>query len=237
MLEICDIHSHFLPGMDDGSKSAEEAVRMLKTAYDQGIRYMVATPHYYPEETVASFLQRREQSAKELAERMIQEKDPLPQIVLGAEVSYYSGISRETCLNQLCLGNSRYLLLELPFFQWDRSVLRELYTLGSVQGITPILAHIERYLDLQSEGLIRALLDMDVLLQMNASYASRGKGKKMLKNGMVDLLGSDCHNMTHRPPNLGLAISHLQGKKMKDTLARISAFSREIFTQATKEER
>ena len=112
--EICDIHGHFLPGMDDGSASVAESMQMLEMAASQGISHMCATPHYYPVETVDEFLVRRNESFRQLARAMAASGKKLPKIRPGAEVAYRQGIGNADNLEKLCLGESNYLLLELP---------------------------------------------------------------------------------------------------------------------------
>ena len=230
---ICDVHTHILPGMDDGCKTPEESLSVLRAARAQGIRQIFATPHYYAPEPVEQFLRRREAAAQLLRRHMTPAE---PEICLGAEVAFYSGMSRDAHLEKLCLGASRYLLLELPFEPWSSDVRRELRNLCSIRGITPILAHIERYIPLQSSAALGEVLEMDVLVQMNAGYllrfGSRRKACQLLKSGTVQLLGSDCHNMTHRPPNLGPAVSYLEKKGMTGVLARGAELSSHIFAQA-----
>lgn len=231
------MHGHFLPGMDDGCKTVEESLRVLKSSYAQGIHRMFATPHYYPVESVDTFLERRERAAAALERRMTLERAPLPQVCLGAEVAYRSGIDYEEDLEKLCLGSSRYLLLELPFSKWSSEVARGIQNICS-RGITPVLAHIERYLDIQSRSAVGEILELKVLVQMNGETllrpSTRRKGRKLLKDGVVQLLGSDCHNMTTRPPNLGEALAYLREKRMDDILEQIAADSQVIFTEAAE---
>ncbi len=236
MFNICDLHGHFLPGMDDGCKTVEESLQVLQSSYAQGIGQMFATPHYYPVETVEAFLERRQAAYDRLMEHLADCRVPFPEICLGAEVAYRTGISREEDLDKLCLGKSRYLLLELPFRRWDSNVVRDIQIICSTRNITPILAHIERYLDLQTRDSLDSVLEQDVLVQMNAGnflrFGSRRTAVKLLKNGVVQLLGSDCHNMTTRPPNLGQALEYLQKHGIKDVLQSVGDFSMQIFDEA-----
>lgn len=233
---ICDLHGHFLPGMDDGCKNPEESIQVLKSAYEQGIDKMFATPHYYPVETVQVFLKRRDTAHQLLHERMEREDGMLPEICMGAEVAYRPGLSHEEDLEQLCLGHSRYLLLEMPFRKWNSDMIRDVGNIISSRGIIPILAHIERYLPYQSTDALGKILDLHLLAQMNAEtllqLKSRRQGRTMLKNGIVQLLGSDCHNMTNRSPNLGPAIAYLQKKGMDTVLEDIASLSQRIFAEA-----
>lgn len=237
MERICDLHGHFLPGMDDGCKRVEESVQVLQSSFRQGIARVFATPHYYPVEPVEQFLRRREESVSRLEEYIrSQGIEDIPQIFLGAEVAYRPGISHQEGLEKLCLGNSRYLLLEMPFARWGKAEEREVRNLCVSGGVTPVLAHIERYIGQQDRGTLERILGMDVLVQMNAEYllrcSTRREGRKLLRNGTVQLLGTDCHNMTTRQPNLGKALEYLRKKGMDDVLANIAGLSDEIFREA-----
>ncbi len=227
---ICDFHSHLLPAMDDGCKTAHESVSALKSAYAQGVRTQFLTPHYYPVETVDAFLHRRQASAESLNAVMEKEKEPLPQIYFGAEVAYHPGLVNLEGLEKLCLEGSRYLLLELPFSAWGNEIVRDVYNICNIRGVVPILAHIERYLGFQNKKQLKAMLSQDVLVQMNAEFLlnwrTRAKALSLLKNGSVQLLGSDCHNLTSRPHNLGSAVQLLQKKhpQLVSAIAQHSAY-------------
>lgn len=237
MDRICDLHGHFLPGMDDGCKTPQEALQVLRSSYQQGIRRVFATPHYYPVEPVERFLERREASVRQLEEYIRSQGEVLlPQICLGAEVAYRPGLSYEEQLGKLCLGSSRYLLLEMPFTKWGKAEEREVRNICSAGGVTVILAHIERYIDHQDRNTLEWILGQDVLAQMNAEYllrfSTRREGRKLLRNGTVQLLGTDCHNMTTRQPKLGEALAYLSKKGMDRELEHIARFSDEIFREA-----
>ena len=238
---FCDLHSHILPGMDDGCQSVGEAVQLLRASYEQGIRKICATPHYYPVESVEEFLVRRDAAQQELYKALEKVTLPVPQLCMGAEVASRPGICYQEDLNKLCIGQSQYLLLEMPFHKWGEEVIRTVRGISNVRGITPILAHIERYLPMQDKEILERLLDQEILVQMNAArllhFSSRGQARRLLSNGTVQLLGSDCHNNSSRPQNLGQAVLYLQKKGMEDVLEEISRRSRRIFREATGEKK
>ena len=157
MYDICDIHCHILPGMDDGCRSVEESAQVMQLSLAGGVTKMVATPHYDPNEPVEQFLARREESEQTLRQYLAEQKLDVPDFCCGAEVAYIQGISQMEGLERLCLGNSRYLLLELPRTVWTGEVVRDLDNLH-LRGMIPILAHMERYLHTQSKTLIAQLL-------------------------------------------------------------------------------
>lgn len=230
-----DLHCHVLPGIDDGCKNSEESVGVLRASAAQGVCGIIATPHYYPRETIGNFLKRRSEAVQRLRQRMQSEEDELPGLCYGAEVAYHSGLVYEEQLELLCLGKSHYLLLELPFSQWSPAVLRDVHKLNGL-GITPVIAHIERYIKLQSPKVIEELLDSDVLIQMNAE-ALQGKWKghnarKMLQKGQIHVLASDSHNLTSRPPNLGAITAQLARGTLKEVLETVRWQNESIFAAA-----
>lgn len=235
-LGLCDLHCHVLPGMDDGCRSVEESIRVMEESAKQGIGAIMATPHYYPRETVANFARRRHAAYKLLDEKLKENQNRVPVLNLGAEVAYYNGIVYEEHLDQLCFGKSNYMLLEMPFAKWSSSVLADVWKLGSMRNIRIIIAHLERYLKLQDKKTINQLLDMDVMVQMNAEYIlgfwTKRKAAYMLKKGVVQVLGSDSHNMEQRSPNLGAACKQLVQMGMDDVLEEIKETNSEIFLES-----
>lgn len=229
-----DIHSHFLPEIDDGCQNSAESLCVLETMKQQGVEIAAATPHYYSTESVEEFLLRRELALYKLMNE-VEEKEAMeriPQICLGAEVAYRNGIAQEKHLRSLCYGWTDYLLLELPFAKWNSHLLREIEMITRVQGITPVIAHFERYDYLQDKGLLRELLEMDILLQMNSDYVlsrfTARKARRRIRKGLVQVLGSDCHNMTTRPPNLNQAVGYLHSKGMEKELEELRDIARHI---------
>lgn len=217
---MIDVHSHVLPGIDDGCKSVEESLAMLRASARQGIRCVAATPHFYPmENSPERFLARRKAAADRLREAW---EPGLPKLLLGAEVYFFEGISRVEELDMLALGG-RLLLLEMPFGPWTGRMISEAAALCGRRGLTVVLAHIERYFRWQPKELWDELLDMGLLAQCNAGFfldwKTRRKARRMLAEGRIHLLGSDAHNMTSRPPRLGEALT-LIGETGRQTLER-----------------
>lgn len=237
--EYYDMHCHVLPGMDDGCKQCQESAKVLEKSFQQGIKGLAATPHYYPQETVSHFLRRRQKAFDKLQEYLEIKNVNSPEICLGAEVAYHSGLINETDINKLCYGNSSFLLLEMPFMKWQSNVLRDVQGFRSMHGITPVIAHLERYLKIQDKSVIEELLGFDVIVQMNAGYIIDFWGwhqaKKMLQNGTVQILGSDCHGLSKRPPNLGMAMDRLKKKGFEDCINEINDLSCRIFNAALYE--
>lgn len=232
---MIDFHTHILPKMDDGSRGTEESLRMLREESSQGVSAVVLTPHYYAEkEKPERFLERRAASEQRLSDVIGEsgEKDRLPQLFVGAEVKMFAGVSSLELLTELVIRGTRYILLEMPFEPWPESVFRELNAIKA-RGLFPIIAHVERYLSLQKRtDNIERLMDSDVLIQCNAEFFLQGfksrKAFSFLKEDKVQLLGSDCHNLTSRPPNLGEALVLIRRKLGEDTVSRIEHRSRKV---------
>ena len=233
-----DLHCHVLPNMDDGSQSRHESLWMLRESYAQGVRGIAATPHFYPPESVRRFVLRREEAYQRLMEYVAarDEPIPIPRLCLAAEVAYRPGLVYEDDLEQLCYGKSRYLLLEMPFRPWSTAVIQNVAYLCEKRRIRPVLAHLERFLPYEDEGLVRELLELDVVVQMNAGFLLRretgGVARAMLREGMFQVLGSDSHNHDRRPPNLGFAIRALEEEGEHDLLRRVQEDNRTIFAAA-----
>ncbi len=202
---MIDIHSHVLPCVDDGSKSVKESILMLRASAEQGVSEIVATPHFYPDETGPErFLSRRNAAADRLLGVW---QDGFPKLRLGAEVYYFEGISMTDEIDALRIEGTELLLLEMPFMTWSERMIRDIKELNRRRGSTVLLAHIERYLRYQSGDVLDELIDSGVLMQSNAEFflkwSTRKKACRMLRNGRIHLLGSDCHNMKSRPPVIG----------------------------------
>jgi protein-tyrosine phosphatase len=223
---VIDLHSHILPGMDDGSQSIEESLALIRMQAEQGIRIVVATPHFLANsESVDSFLARREKAALHLQEALPAD---MPAIRLGAEVRYYEGISRLEGLSKLRIENSKLLLLEMPMMRWSESILRELCELASRSRLKLVLAHVERYLSFQDPSAIDRLCENGVLLQANASFflslCTRHKALLLLKKGYLHFVGSDCHGIGFRPPKIGKAFAVIEKKFGKTYLLQMNEY-------------
>jgi len=211
---MIDFHSHILPRMDDGSKSVEESLKLLNELKAQGVTKVAATPHFYAEkESVDSFLGRRAAAFDNLKAEL---NGDLPEVILGAEIRYYQGISKLEGLKTLQLASSGILLIEMPFSRWTEYTVNEIINIASNGDITVVLAHIERYMRYGNKKSIERIADSGVLIQSNAEYflspLTSRKALRLLYNGFIQLIGTDCHNMTSRRPNMDKAITKITKK-------------------------
>lgn len=227
---MIDMHSHILPGIDDGSQSVEESLALLTCLREQGVQTVVATPHFYADrDDPERFLSRREEARA----RLEWGEAELPRILLGAEVAYFDGMCHSAELTRLQVGNSGLLLVEMPFVAWTQRMITEVTQLPLLTGLTPVLAHVERYRRRdQLPKYRRQLLEQGILFQCNAepflSMKERRWVLSQLKKGCIHFLGSDAHNLTVRPPKMEQAAAVITQKLGKDALNRLTAFSQEL---------
>ncbi len=223
---MIDIHTHVLPGIDDGSRDLEETTELLTEEKAHGVTTVVATPHFYAQKTsVSAFLDKRE-AAWEKTRTWIETQEGMPKILKAAEVYFFPGMGRASALPSLTIEGTDVLLLEMPFAQWTGSVYEEVKDIIEKQKMTVLLAHLERFYQYQKDkSILNAVLDLPVCLQINAGslleWGSRRLDKKILQTGLPVVLGSDCHNMRHRRPNLPEGREMIRKKWGADVLARM----------------
>ena len=225
-----DFHSHVLPAMDDGSKSVAQSLAMLEQAGQQGTSVMVATPHFYAEnEAPASFLERRSAAAEQLLSGGYDPRKH-PRLLLGAEVAYFPGIGRCEDLAKLTIAGTHVILIEMPFRPWTQTMLDDLYSIQVNLELIPVLAHIERYPDMRSKTMIKTMIHRGILLQINASmadkYWARRCAMRLLMRGEVQLLGSDCHNLTTRQPGMSNMLDCIRQQAPEDLIPQMVEFNR-----------
>lgn len=233
MSAVADFHSHILPGIDDGSASVEESVKMLQMEAKQGIRYVIATPHFYANyDAPDRFLRRRAAAEQQLRETMGKYPD-LPDIIVGAEVYYFPGICESELLSELTIGGKGCILIEMPHSPWSKAMFRDLEGIYVKQGLTPVIAHIDRYIGpFRTMGIPERLADLPVLVQANADFfldrSTTRMAMRMLRQDQIQLLGSDCHNLKDRKPNLGAALEKIQKKLGDDVLEYIASYQKDV---------
>ena len=230
---ITDFHSHILPGIDDGSGSIDESLELLRMEACQGIRHVVATPHFYPRhDSLERFLERRQQAEIKLREKIAGDST-FPELSIGAEVFYFPGISDSDMLEQLTIDKKGCILLEMAQPPWSKSVYRELEDIYLKQGLIPIIAHIDRYISpFRTHGIPEYLAELPVLVQANASFFlnrfTSGMALRMLKNDRIHLLGSDCHNLRNRPPQLGEAYKCIYRHLGEDAIRHLEMYGNKV---------
>ena len=227
---MIDWHSHVLPQLDDGSSSVDESLSLLKSLWAQGVKTVIATPHFYADShSVHEFLKKRELSYSSLKSKLT---EAMPQIILGAEVCFYPGIGNLENLKDLCISGTNLLLLEMPLSQWTEHTVNEVIGLADSGEYTVVLAHVERYIKFQHSGVLEKMAESGILMQINAScinrFSTKRKACRMLKNRLVQFVGSDCHNIDTRPPRIGEASDYIRKKLGEDFVCKLDEFGYEM---------
>lgn len=233
---IRDFHSHILPNMDDGSGSVEESLAMLRMEAEQGIRHVIATPHFYPHEDTPDRFLRRRAEAGALLRRAMSEQQGLPVLDFGAEVYYFPGMSDSEMLSRLTIGEKGCILIEMPLSSWTPQMYRELEWIYTKQNLIPVIAHLDRYIrPLGSREILRRLEALPVLVQANAGFFLRrgtaAFAMKLLQERRIHILGSDCHNLTDRAPNLGAAVQAIEWRLGSEALLWIREQEEELLSR------
>ena len=202
---MIDFHSHILPSIDDGSKSPEMSVEMIKTGINQGVNKFIFTPHFYSDLTsYEDFIISRKKALIELTAYCEENEFTIPDFLVGAEVA----LTDKTCnienLDKLCIEGTELLLLELPYSPFVSWTPKAIYNIMYERNLTPVMAHLDRYIANRShKAVIEDILKMDIPIQINASAFLERKGrkfvKKLIENGNSVVLGSDVHNLKTRP--------------------------------------
>lgn len=219
---LTDLHSHILPGVDDGSPNMQTSLEMLAISYKEGVRDLFLTPHYIrgqnqyqPEDLDSLYEELRQAAAAEFTDL---------NLYLGNEIYYTSGIAEDIRKNQIhCMNGSRYALVEFPVgISWTEmyQAMKELIR----ARVWPIIAHVERYRCLVKHmGHIDELRGMEVCLQLNAEGLLGGFfdadtrwRRTLVKEGKISFLGTDAHDLDHRAPYMKDAADWIRQKTASD---------------------
>jgi len=211
---VIDLHSHFLHDVDDGARTIEDSLAMIRAAAADGTRFLLATPHqchpagYHVEPDLA-----RERLA-EIRREVEREGIPIG-LGLAAEIHFTEEIPEGIADGRFLplAPGSRYFLLELPVTSIPGTIHDVIFAYQTA-GCFPVLAHPERNFEVMARPEIaRDLRDRGVLLQLTAmsitgefGRKSKKAAEKLLKWGAVDVIASDTHNPKRRPPGLSRAV-------------------------------
>ena len=197
---MIDTHSHILYGIDDGAKTIEESLNILKKASINGIKDIVLTPHYIPNSKYNCSNQDKQKILNNLKEELRKNNIDI-NLYLGNEVYLDLDISNLLNTDISTINGSKYMLMELPMNRKADILDDVLYDLNEL-NITPIIAHPERYTAYYKDyKFFQDLIDRGCLLQGNIGsiYNNYGlKAKRMLKGllkkRMISIIGSDIHH-------------------------------------------
>ncbi len=206
MNKYIDIHSHILPGIDDGPENMQQSLAMLRIAKEEGIGSIIVTPHYKSERHSAN----REtiiNSISELQQKSDAEKYGIT-IYAGNELYYRSNLKELLEAGCMCtLASSSYILVEFSPMDDYAYIRNGLYHILS-EGYRPVIAHIERYrCMLRKQELVYELIGMGCYVQVNAGsiigsfgYITKKYTLQLLKKGFVHFVATDAHNDKKRAP-------------------------------------
>ena len=224
---MIDVHSHIVFEVDDGAKSKEQSLQILKEAYDAGFEKIIATPHYMEE-----YYEIDKHEIKKKIDEIQEELSKMScniQILQGNEIYITENINDLLEEKACTLAESQYVLFELPLNAETMNLNKVVYQILE-NGKIPVLAHPERYPFVQKDpNVLLELIENRVLLQSNfgSIIGQYGKGakqiiKKMLENNMVHLLGSDVHRPETIYKNISEAIYEIEKIVGKDKLTEIT---------------
>jgi protein-tyrosine phosphatase len=217
---LIDLHSHVLPGLDDGASDLEQALAICAAAAADGITVLAATPHVrhdYPT-TV---------EAMERALAALHAARPPVELVRGGELDLAELERPKEELQRFTLGGSRYLLVETPYYGWPLNLADQLFRLH-VAGFTAVLAHPERNPDvMERPELLEPIVAGGALVQLTAAAVDGRLGKKasacartLIERGLAHMIASDAHAPEIRAIGLSSAAACLAD----DELARWLTF-------------
>lgn len=213
---MIDFHSHILPNIDDGSRNIDQSVQIIREAQDAGFSKIIATSHYIEE-----YYECNEEERKQLIEQVKKQTSGVD-IALGNEIFLTENMAKLIKEKKAStINNSRYILFELPMNSKPMNVKDIVYKLIE-DGYIPIIAHPERYIYVQEDiEFVREMIEMGALFQSNygsiiGMYGKKAEKtiKKLLKERLIQFLGSDVHYENQIYPKISKAI-----KKIKKILS------------------
>lgn len=224
---MIDLHTHILPGIDDGAASVAESHQLIEALYQQNIRKAACTPHFDPTKiSLADFVQMRTKAMDLL-------KEPKITLIPASETKLNEYLFHYPDISDLCIGNTKYLLLELPFEKkWNDKHLEYIERIINYYTVIPIIAHVERY-EAITHKIINKLREMGCMIQVNTSSILIKKNNRkvinLFKDDLVDIISSDCHNMTERIPVFTEPLNVLSRNLGEDTCKKLDYNSHCIF--------
>lgn len=231
-----DLHSHILPQLDDGSDSVEMSLAMLYQMAEQGVDVVCATSHYYAKHSsIPAFCERRAEALERLSAVLTED---LPWVLPAAEVAYFPRMEEQD-LTPLCIQGTRTLMLEMPFADWTGLQLETVEALVLDCRYDVVLVHPERFCFSKSnKHKLEKLAELPIGLQVNAGsllrWGTRRLALDILQMAHMPLLGSDCHNLTSRPPNLKEGRKVVMQKLGEVFLKKIDRYGEWITTPAAE---
>lgn len=227
MQKLIDMHSHIIPGVDDGAQDMETCMQMLRIAAQDGISKIILTPHNKPGHRPMNS-PRVSPKVQELTDRLADEKIDI-KLYIGSELYYRSDLAQEIeNARALPLAGSRYVLVEFnPSDDYDY-IRNGLYSL-LMNGYYPILAHVERYRNIRArKSGMSDLAQLGCYFQINAGsvmgkfgFDARQYTRKLIKQKQVHFIATDAHDAKKRAPYLSACADYVAGKYGKEYAGRL----------------
>ncbi len=235
-MAFLDIHTHILPAVDDGAKDMQTALTLLEMLNQQGVTHVIATPHFYPDtDNAEEFTQFIHKAFEELKSQTAY--CDLPKVFLGCELRYFNGMGKSCAIKQFAISGTNYLLLELPYgAPITKTVLQDIIDINERQGITPILAHIERYSKVSGfKKLLKLISDGYAIAHINAgatvSKETTRLCQKLIRRGYISYIASDTHSPQQRPPQISEAFEIITNKLGKSAANRLKIKSNQLLEE------
>lgn len=197
MTDLYDMHTHILPGIDDGAKDTETSLALIQKLKAQGVSHIALTPHYYSNrESLEDFYAKRQGAYDLLSARKIKGVE----LILASEAYITDFIFNNPSIDGLCYQGTRYLLTEFAYSSdFSGSAGDMLYKLVNNYNVIPVIAHIERYKHLMKHPeVLEELADAGCKMQINlsslSSFTDGRKLLKLIKKGLVHIIGTDTHS-------------------------------------------
>ncbi|MGQ9689653.1 MAG: tyrosine-protein phosphatase [Desulfobaccales bacterium] len=219
---MIDLHVHILPGIDDGPRSLKDSLEMARMAAAEGINTMVATPHLFRRKSVNfATLNRPEDIRQAVADfnRRLAASGIELTVLPGSEAPLFPEIIAFIDEHRILTLNDghRYISLEMPDTAIPPAIDTIVFEISS-RGLTPVISHPERNpIFYEMPEKLRRLISLGCLAQITAGSLTRAFGwrvarftKKLLRQGLVHVVATDAHNLTHRPPLLREALEKLR---------------------------
>lgn len=222
---MIDIHSHIIFKIDDGAKSIEESVILCRQAMENGIKSIVATPHFKNYRNIERFVIDRDSRLDFLRERLSEEEINVT-LYAGAELYLNRSIFTAGDLDELTINNSRYMLCEFPLGPFNVKEGLQAITELTYRGYTPIVAHPERYYEIRRNfEIIEQLLDIGVVFQVNADSlagniddGAQEIATQLIKEGVAKFIASDAHDIYLRNMDFSKKLSTVPPEITKNDL-------------------
>lgn len=224
---MIDIHCHILPGVDDGSKNLEDSLEMARIAQSEGIKTIINTSHYSPDfDWVVG-----EKLLEELVNfnNTLKENNIDVEVLIGNELYYNDNLLEYIDKKEFyTLNKSKYVLIEFSPISFPKNLCDVVYEL-KIRGYIPILAHVERYQEVQDNPkLIQEAIKEGALIQVNTSSVI-GKGPseankscdELLRQNRVHFIGTDAHGSNRRRPLIKEAYEYVSKKYGEDRANRL----------------